>query len=95
LYVDDTSLLYPTDTTTAAIEVKARLSQEYKITYLSQAHEFLSIDIHYEGNSTGISLGEMFFITTFLRLFNMQNAHDVSTPMNPNVKLDLAQDRGE
>jgi len=30
-----------------------------------------------------------------LKRFNMQNAHDVSTPMDPNVKLDLAEDRGE
>jgi len=25
----------------------------------------------------------------------MQNTHNVSTPMNPNVKLDLAKDQGE
>jgi hypothetical protein len=34
-------------------------------------------------------------MTMILKRFNMQNAHDVSTPMDSNVKLDLAEDQGE
>jgi hypothetical protein len=94
-------MLYPEDATKAAIEVKARLSEKYKITILGPAHKFLGIEIRRDENSTGtgtgtgISLGQMTFINTILKRFNMQNAHSASTPMDPNVKLDLAEDRGE
>ena len=101
LYVDDISMLYPEEATKAAIEVKARLSEKYTITNLGPASQFLGIEIHSGENSTGIgtctaiSLGQKTFISTILKRFNMQNAHGASTPMDPNVKLDLAEDRGE
>jgi hypothetical protein len=99
LYLNNITMLYPEDATKAAIKVKARLSEKYKITNLSPARQFLGIEIHHEENSTGtspgtvISLGQKALITTILKRFNMQNAHDVSTPMDPNVKLDLAENR--
>jgi len=97
LYVDDISMLYPRDATKPAIEVKARLSAQYKITNPGPARQFLGIEIHREehGTGTGISVGQKAFITTILKRFNMQNAHDVSTPTDPNIKLYLAEDRGE
>jgi len=61
LYVDDISMLYQDDATNAAIEVKARRSEKFKITNHGQACQFLSIQIHREendtGTGTGISLG--------------------------------------
>jgi len=77
----------------AAIEVKAKLSEKYKITNLGPARQFLGIEIHRDG--TGISLGQKAYITTILRRFGMEHTHGVSMPMDPNVKLDLAKDRGE
>jgi len=93
LYVDDISMLYPEAATKAAIEVKAKLSEKYKITNLGPARQFLGIEIHRDG--TGVSLGQKGYITTILRRFGMEHTHGVSTPMDPNVKLDLAEDRGE
>jgi len=60
LYVDDISMMYPKDATKAAIEVKARLSEKYKITNLGPASQSLGIDIHRNENGTGtvISLGQ-------------------------------------
>jgi hypothetical protein len=95
LYVDDMLMLYPKDTTKAAIEVKGRLFEKNMITNLGLVFQFLWFNIHCAGNGTGISLDQKAFITSILKLFNMQNAHDVSTPMDRNVKLDLAEDRGE
>jgi len=57
------------------------------------ARQFLGIKIHHE--DTGISLGQKAYITTNLRRFGMEHTHGVSTPMDPNVKLDLAEDREE
>jgi len=97
LYLNDISMLYTKDATKAAIQFKARLSDRLKFTNLSLACEFLSIEIQFEGNGTGTSicLGQKAFLTTILKWFNMQNAHNVSTPMDPDVKLDLAEDQGE
>jgi len=97
VYVDDISMLNSKDTTKAAIQVKARLPEKYKITDLGSAHQSLRIEIHREENSsaTGINLVQKPFITTILKRFNMQTVHDVSTPMDFNVKLDLAVDQGE
>ena len=93
LYVDDICMSYPGAATNAVIEVKAPLSEKYKIMNLSPAHQFLSIEIHCDG--TGISLGQKACITTILRRFGMEHTHGVSTPMDPNITLDLAEDLGE
>jgi hypothetical protein len=69
LYIDDISMLYTEDGTTAAIAVKARLSEKYMITNLGSACQLIRIEIHHKENCThtGISLGVMAFITTILK----------------------------
>jgi len=95
LYDDDISMSYPETAAKAAIKVKAKLSEKYKITNLGPAHQFLGFEIHHDDIGTGISLGRKSSITAILRRFGMEHTHDVSTPIDPNVKLDLAEDRGE
>jgi hypothetical protein len=97
LYVDDISMVYPIDGTKSAIKVKARLLEKCKITNLGPARQFLGIEIHRKENKPGTStsLGQKAFNATTRRQFNIQTAHDVSAPMDPNLKLDLAEDRGE
>jgi hypothetical protein len=95
LYLDDLSMLYPQDATKAVIDVQTRLPEKSNITNHGLAHQFLGIEIHREENGIGISLGQKDFITAMHKQFNMQNAHDVSTPLDPNMKLDLAEDQGE
>jgi hypothetical protein len=91
--VDDIFMSYPEAATKAAIEVKGKLSEKYMITNLIPARQFLGIEIHCE--DTGISFGQKVYITTIIRRFGMEHTHGVSTPMDPNAKLDLAEDRGE
>jgi hypothetical protein len=85
--------LYPGGTTKSAIEVKARLSETYKITTLSGAHQFFRIEIHRKKNCTGtttaISRGQNVFITTILKPFIMHTAHSASTAIDPTVMLHL------
>jgi len=76
--------------TKAAIEVKAKLSEKCKITNLGPARQFFGIEIHRDENGTGISLGQKAFITTILKRFHIQDAHVLASPMDPNVKLHLA-----
>jgi hypothetical protein len=77
------------------IEVNARIWGKSHVTTLGLAGQVLGMEILRDDNGTGISHGQRAFISTILRRFNMQNAQDVSTPMDPNVKLVLAEDRGE
>jgi hypothetical protein len=97
LSVDDISLLYMEHATKAAIDVKPSLSVQYKLRNLGSSRQFLGITIHLEEivTGTGISHGQMAFVTNILKRFNMQNADSVSTPMNPNVKNDLTENQGE
>jgi len=60
---------------------------------LGTARQLLGIEIHHD--RTRISLGQKAYITIILRRLGMEHTHSVSTPINPNEKLDLAEDRGE
>ena len=93
LYVDYISMSYPDAATKAAIEVKAKLPEKYKIMNLGPAHQGLGVEIHC--NSTGVSLSQKAYFTMVLRRFNMEHTHGMSTPMHTNARLDLAEDRGE
>jgi len=95
LYVDNISMSYPQAATKAAIEVKAKLSEKYKITNFGPARQFLGIEIYRDKNGTGISLSQKAYMTTILKQFGMEHNHGFSTPMDPNIKLDLAENRGE
>jgi len=93
LYVDDISRSYPETATKVAIEVKAKLSEQYIIKNLGPARQFLGIQIHRDG--TRVSLSQNAYITTLLWRFEREHTYGISTPMDANVRLDLAKDRGE
>jgi len=93
LYVDDISMSNLEATAKAAVQVKAKLSEKYKITNLGPACRFLGMKIHRD--STGVGLQQIFYIIISPRRFSMEHTHDVSTPKDPNVELDLAENQGE
>jgi len=84
---------YTEAATKATIEVRVTLTEQYKIENRGPANEFLHIKILHNG--TGISLAKNAIITTIFRPFGMMHTHGVSSTMDPNVKPDLAEDRGE
>jgi len=92
LCVADICMSYPEAATKATIEVKVKLSEKYNITNLGPASQSLGIEIHCDG--TGISLRHKAYITTILRGFGMNHTDGVSTPMHPNVQLNLAKEWG-
>jgi hypothetical protein len=93
LYVDDISKSYPEAAAKAAIEVTATLSEKYKIMNLGPALQFLAIEINRDG--TRVRLGQKSYIITILIRFGMEHTHNVSTPMDPNVKWDWGENWGE
>jgi len=75
----------------AVIEVKAKLLEKCKMKNLGPACQFLGIEIYRDENGTGISLSQKAYITRILKLFSMEHSHGISTPMDPNIKLNLAE----
>ena len=69
--------------------------EKSEITNLGPAWQYLTIEIHRDETGTGISLALKTFITTSLKRFHMQDTDAVTTPMDPNLKHNLADDRGE
>jgi hypothetical protein len=93
LYDNDISMPYLKATATSATEVIATVSEQYMITNIGPARQILGNEIH--RNGIGVSLGQKAYITTIERRFGMEHTHGVSTPMDPNIKLDWAEDQGE
>jgi len=93
VYVHDISMSYPKAMTKAAIEVNAKLSEQFKITQLGPARQFLGIVMHHNG--TRVSLRQKTYIATILRRFGLEHTHSVSMPMDSNIQLDLVEDWGE
>jgi len=62
---------------------------------LGPLRQFLRIEIYRDENGTGISLSQKGYITTILQRYGMEHSHVVSTPMDPNIKLDSAENRRE
>jgi hypothetical protein len=83
-YINIISRSYPEAATKATIELKAKLSEKYKIMNLGLARQFLGIEIYLEANGTGISLGQKAYITMMLKGFCMEHSHGVTKPMDPN-----------
>jgi hypothetical protein len=94
LYVNDISMSYPDAGTNATIEVNMKLSEMFKIKNLGPVCQFLCIEIYRDANVTGISLRQTASITTILKCLGMEHSHGISTPIDHNIKLDLAEDRG-
>lgn len=89
LYVDDTILAA---TSMALINhVKTLLSQEFKMTDLSDAYHVLGMHIQRDRKSGWLRLNQSTYISTKLKHFFMDNCNPVSTPYPFGLQLSTAQ----
>ena len=98
LYVDGISLAYPSSMAAVVAGAEAGLAVEYEITGLGAVQWFPGIQISHgdgDGRGTSIALGQKAFISAVLRRFGVEEANGVATPMDTNVKLDLAEEHNE
>jgi hypothetical protein len=77
------------------IVVKEKGSEKYKITNLRLARQFLVIKIYHNEIGTGIGLTQKTYITKILRWFGMEHSHGVLIPLDRNVTLNMAKNRGK
>jgi hypothetical protein len=94
LYVDDILLCYPDEAMDAAQRVKQALMKQYKMKVLDAAQQFLGLEISRRSDGT-ISLGQQAYVNTILKRFDMLDARAAYTLLDPNVKLDRADEREE
>jgi hypothetical protein len=92
LYVDDVLILTaPGDRSSAtAARFKTELERRFKMTNLGTASQFLGLEISYPGDGA-IALGQRSYIDGLLRRFGLSSANGVATPMDPRVRLDVAE----
>jgi hypothetical protein len=92
LYVDDILILTaPGDRSSAtAARLKTELERRFKMTNLGTASQFLGLEISYPGDGA-IALGQRSYIDGLLRRFGLSSANGVATPMDPRVRLDVAE----
>jgi hypothetical protein len=92
LYVDDILLFYP-QTDAGKCEAKLitnALMAQFKTKVLGAARQFLGLEI--SRDSYTISLGQEKYVNDIIARFGMQDAFDVPTPLEPDVKLDAASE---
>jgi len=95
LYVHDISVSYAQATAKSSIEINAKLSGNHTITQPVPAYQFIRIKILPKETSCGISLCQKTDITIIVSRFNMEHTYTILTPMDPNINLNVANDRGE
>jgi hypothetical protein len=88
LYVDDILLFYPDAGKCDAKLVTNALMAKFKMKDLGVARQFLGLEISRDSDT--ISLGQEKYVNDIIARFGMQDAFDVPTPLDPDVKLDAA-----
>ena len=66
---------------------------KYKISNLSQGPQFLHIKISHLDTSV-IQVSQKVYMTTILTWFDTVDIHDIATLICPNIKFNLAENRG-
>src|SRR5713101_3985192 len=82
LYVDD---LFVTCTDGLIIDMKRKLSAEFKMKDLGMMHYFLGMEVWQ--NADGIFLGQGKYAVEILKSFGMMDCKAMTTPMASNLKL--------
>jgi hypothetical protein len=62
------------------------LKTKYKMSDLGEARRFLGLEINRDEN--GISLSQETYIDTMIKRFGMEDSHNVSNPLDPNICLE-------
>ncbi|KAL5480798.1 hypothetical protein ACEPAI_9738 [Sanghuangporus weigelae] len=70
---------------------KSDFSKYVEITDLGPIHWLLGIQIKRDRELRTLSLSQTTYINSVLRRYGLENARDLTSPMDPNVKLDSSQ----
>ena len=83
LYVDDILLIGPN--TSNIDQIKAKLSEKYKMKDLGPVRKFLNMDIGRIESRKLLWINQEDYIEKILRKYSMENCNPVNIPMDPNI----------
>jgi len=67
---------------------KKKISQTFEITDLGKPNKIVSIEITWDQAHKTLTITQTAYIESILMKYNLQDANPVSTPMDPNIKLE-------
>jgi hypothetical protein len=91
VWVDDFLSISNRDSLNDRIETE--LQKHFEVKSLGRPSIIIGVKIHQEENL--IEISQTHYIDTLLKKYGLQDANPVSTPMDPNVKLDDPEDASE
>jgi len=89
VHVDDCTIAASTYEMVA--DLKARMREYVEITDLGELHWLLGIEVRRNREKLTISLSQRSYIESIMRRFGLDALKPISTPMDPNAKLSVAQ----
>ena len=70
-------------------QIKTKLNKHFKVKSLGQLSIIIGIKVHQEDHL--IKISQTRYIDTLLKKYGLQDMNPVSTPMDPNIKLDVLE----
>ena len=70
-------------------QIKTELNKHFKVKSLGQPSIIIGVKVHQENHL--IEISQTHYINTLLKKYRLQDVNPVSTPMDPNIKLDVLE----
>ena len=70
-------------------QIETELNKHFKVKSLGQLSSVIGVKIHQEDHL--IEISQTHYIDTLLKKYGLQDTNPVSTPMDPNIKLDALE----
>jgi hypothetical protein len=90
VHVDDMTILASDDTLMS--QAKAELGSKFDVQDLGPVRQILGMEVTRDLTSGSITLTQTQYLKKILERFGMTNCHPVTTPLDPNVKLEKTPD---
>ena len=69
--------------------IKTKLNKHFEVKSLGQLSIIIEVKVHQEDHL--IEISQTYYIDTLLKKYGLQDVNPVSTPMDPNIKLDVLE----
>ena len=93
IYVDDMTILASSNTLMS--QVKSDLNSKFDTQDLGPVKQILGIEITWDKTTSSIIITQTQYLKKILERFQMTECHPVTTPLDPNVKLNKTSDNTE
>ena len=93
IWVDD--LVTFTNSVNKSDQVKQELKGKFEIKSLSEPSMLLGMKVSHDKEKQVIKLSQTHYINKILNRMGLQDANPITTPLNPNVNLEVEETKGD